>query len=148
MLCLNIMPDSTTKYKAGKGKAGKGKAGRRLGETYISEHGEMMPTASKPGKSETSAFLEEIARNLSNPRISRDESAVPFDAALWKHIFNHDQQVSTEPGRTLLSYTYKKSQMPPRESDVAPVRNITREIKMMSLNPSVYGNCYGVLGSS
>jgi len=137
------MPDSTTKYKAGKGKAV-----RRLGETYISEHGEMMPTASKPGKGQTSAFLAQVARNPSNPRISRDESAVPFDAALWKHIFNHDQQVSTEPGRTLLSYTYKKSQMPPRASDVAPVRDITREIKMMSLNPSVYGNCYGVLGSS
>jgi hypothetical protein len=136
------MPDSATKYKA------KGKDARKLGETYISEHGEMMPTVSKPGKGQTSAFLAGIAKTPSNPRISRQAGEVPFDAALWTHIFNHDQKISTEPGRTLLSYTFKKSRMPPRESDVAPTRNLSREIKMMSLNPSVYGNCYGVLGSS
>ena len=142
MLSINIMPGSTIKYKA------KGKEVRKLGETYISEHGEMMPTAPKPAKAQTSRFLARIAETPSNPRISRQSGDVPFDAALWTHIFNHDQKVSTEPGRTLLSYTYKKSRQPPHMSDVAPVRQLSREIKMMSLNPSVYGNVYGVLGSS
>jgi hypothetical protein len=132
----------TTKYKKAKGKEA-----RKLGETYIGELGERMPSAPKPGKAQTSAFLAQIGSNPSNPRISRQEGSVPFDAALWTHIFNHDQKVSTEPGRTLLTYTYRKAQQPPRMSDVAPVRQLSRDIKMMSLNPSVYGNCYG-LGSS
>jgi len=143
MLSLSIMPDATTKYKKAKDKSV-----RKLGETYISEHGEMMPTASKPGKPATSAFLAQVGRNPANPRISRQAGQVPFDAALWTHIFNHDQKISTEPGRTLLSYTYKKAHQPPHMSEVAPVRDLSREIKMMSLNPSVYGNVYGVLGSS
>lgn len=128
-------------------KKAKGKEVRRLGETYIGELGEKMSSAPKPPKAATSAFLAQVARNPSNPRISRQEGSVPFDAALWTHIFNHDQKISTEPGRTLLSYTYKKAQQPPHMSEVAPVRQLSRDIKMMSLNPSVYGNCYG-LGSS
>ena len=133
----------TTKYKKAKGREVS-----KLGETYIGELGERMSSVPKPPKAATSAFLAQVGRNPSNPRISRQEGSVPFDAALWTHIFNHDQKVSTEPGRTLLSYTYKKSRQPPHMSDVAPVRELSREIKMMSLNPSVYGNCYGVLGSS
>lgn len=129
-------------------KKAKGKEVRKLGENYIGELGEKMSSPPKPSKPATSAFLAQIARNPSNPRISRQEGSVPFDAALWTHIFNHDQKISTEPGRTLLSYTYKKARQPPHMSEVAPARELSRDIKMMSLNPSVYGNCYGVLGSS
>jgi len=72
----------------------------------------------------------------------------PFDAALWSYTAKHGGRVSSLPGRRLLSYTFAAAKKPVRMSDVAPVRELSREIKMMSLNPSVYGNVYGVLGSS
>jgi hypothetical protein len=75
-------------------------------------------------------------------------SVTPFDAALWTYASKHSGHISTKSGKSLLHHTYLQSKMPTRTSEVAPVRNISREIKMMSLNPSVYGNCYGVLGSS
>lgn len=71
-----------------------------------------------------------------------------FDAALWAFTAKHTGAISSKSGKSLLHHTYLKSKMPLRTSEVAPVRNLSREIKMMSLNPSVYGNCYGVLGSS
>lgn len=73
---------------------------------------------------------------------------MPFDATLMSFVSKQTGHLSSKSGKSLLSHTYMKSKMPTRTSDVAPVRNLTREIKMMSLNPSVYGNCYGVLGSS
>jgi hypothetical protein len=72
----------------------------------------------------------------------------PFDSALWSYTAKHGGKMSSLPGSKLLKHTYALTKKPVRMSDVAPVRQLSREIKMMSLNPSVYGNCYGVLGSS
>lgn len=72
----------------------------------------------------------------------------PFDTALWAYTAKHGGKMSSLPGSKLLRHTFAESKRPLRTSDVAPVRQLSREIKMLSLNPSVYGNCYGVLGSS
>jgi hypothetical protein len=89
----------------------------------------------------------DVVRNYGVMREMKHERT-PFDAALMAYAAKHSGSISNKSGKSLLSHTYMKSKMPTRTSDVAPVRNLTREIKMMSLNPSVYGNCYGVLGSS
>ena len=90
---------------------------------------------------------DDVVRNYGVMREMK-QSATPFDAALWMHTAKHSGHVSTKSGHSLLKHTYKMAKMPPRMSEVAPVRNLTREIKMMSLNPSVYGNVHSVLGSS
>lgn len=72
----------------------------------------------------------------------------PFDTALWAYTAKHGGKMSSLPGSKLLRHTFAQAKKPARMSEVAPVRQLSREIKMMSLNPSVYGNCYGVLGSS
>lgn len=72
----------------------------------------------------------------------------PFDSAIMSFAAKHGGKISSLPGSKLLRHTFAQSKRPLRMSDVAPVRELSREIKMMSLNPSVYGNCYGVLGSS
>jgi hypothetical protein len=71
-----------------------------------------------------------------------------FDATLMAYAAKHGGKVSSLPGRKLLRHTFAEAKKPERMSDVAPVRQLSREIKMMSLNPSVYGNVYGILGSS
>jgi len=90
---------------------------------------------------------DDVIRNYGVMREMKHAST-PFDAALWSYAAKHSGTISSKSGKSLLHHTYLKSKMPLRTSEVAPVRNLSREIKMMSLNPSVYGNCYGVLGSS
>lgn len=75
-------------------------------------------------------------------------ATTPFDAALWSYAAKHSGHLSSKSGHSLLKHTYKMAKMPVRMSEVAPVKSLTREIKMMSLNPSVYGNVHSVLGSS
>jgi len=72
----------------------------------------------------------------------------PFDATLMAYAAKYGGKMSSLPGSKLLRHTFAQTKKPERMSDVAPVRQLSREIKMMSLNPSVYGNIYGVLGSS
>jgi hypothetical protein len=72
----------------------------------------------------------------------------PFDASLWAYTARHSGNISSKSGHSLLKHTYKMAKMPVRMSAAAPVRQLAREIKMMSLNPSVYGNVNSVLGSS
>lgn len=90
---------------------------------------------------------DDVVHNKGVMREMKKE-VMPFDASLWAYTAKHTGSVSSKSGKSLLHHTYTKSKMPVRTSDVAPVRNLSREIKMMSLNPSVYGNVYGVLGSS
>ena len=90
---------------------------------------------------------DDVVRNYGVMREMKHAST-PFDAALWSYAAKHSGHISTKSGKSLLHHTYKEAKKPSRTSDVAPVRNLSREIKMMSLNPSVYGNIYGVLGSS
>ena len=90
---------------------------------------------------------DDVVRNYGVMKEMKAER-MPFDAALMSFVSKQSGSISNKPGRTLLHHTYMQSKMPTRTSEVAPVRNLSREIKMMSLNPSVYGNCYGVLGSS
>jgi hypothetical protein len=71
----------------------------------------------------------------------------PFEATLMSFTAAKDGKISSLPGSKLLRHTFAQAKRPLRMSEVAPVRELSREIKMMSLNPSVYGNCYG-LGSS
>ena len=76
-------------------------------------------------------------------------SRTPFDAALWSYAANHSGRMSNYSGKSLLGHTFKKAKEDVcLRADVAPVRSLAREIKMMSLSPSVYGNMYSVLGSS
>jgi hypothetical protein len=72
----------------------------------------------------------------------------PFDSAIMSYAARHGGKMSSLPGSKLLRHTFAQSKRPLRMSEVAPVRELSREIKMMSLNPSIYGNCCGVLGSS
>ena len=86
-----------------------------------------------------------------HPLVSRDASvgithADPFSASLW--AFTAKQHMAPrrrlDTKRALMKYHGGELPMP----DVAPAKSLAREIKMLSLNPSVYGNKYGVLGSS
>ena len=82
---------------------------------------------------------------------------MPFNAALWRYV---SQQTSMNESRC--NNACKPSMdkdMPRRRIDrgpvgplpEAPVANsclLRKEILMLSLSPSIYGNKYGVLGSS
>jgi hypothetical protein len=80
---------------------------------------------------------------------------LPFDSVLWKYVSHQSGHEE--------SHTRKDASKPAMESPrrkihkgkayehPAPVENSTtlrKEILMLSMNPSVWGNRYGVLGSS
>jgi hypothetical protein len=78
---------------------------------------------------------------------------MPFDTSLWSYVHKaaekHSGHMSSETGKSLLHHTYKHHRaLQAREAEVAPTKMLSRHIKMMSLNPSVYGNIYSPLGTS
>jgi hypothetical protein len=91
-----------------------------------------------------------IHNRLLNAQIREDRS--PFDAALYTFTAKQGERMghmSSKSGKALLSHTFKKAKEDVcLRADVAPVRSLAREIKMMSLSPSVYGNMYSPLGTS
>lgn len=93
--------------------------------------------------------------------------AMPFDAALWAytahlghlaaqrkkelyvmkdegahHMAKRSRHLAGAPTRRL------ERAEPRHEAPVAPAKPYAKQLKMLSLNPSIYGNDYGVLGNS
>ena len=84
--------------------------------------------------------------------------AMPFSAALWRYV-SHQTGLEEAHLRKDASKPRMEEHTPRRRIDRGhigplpepPVENsclLRKEILMLSLNPSVYGNKYGVLGSS
>ena len=82
--------------------------------------------------------------------------ALPFNAALWKYVSHQtgmeEHHVRKDASRPSMAGVPKRM-LDTGKPDYSnpPVENaekLRREILMMSLNPSVYGNKYSVLGSS
>ena len=81
--------------------------------------------------------------------------ALPFSGALWRYV---SHQTGLEETHVRKDAHKAKSDAPRRMLDTGkpdyskpPVENsekLRKEILMMSLNPSIYGNKYSVLGSS
>ena len=93
--------------------------------------------------------------------------AMPFDAALWAftrhigyldslrkkelyvmkdegvhHMAKRGRHIAGAPSRRLDKADVR------HEAPVAPAKPYAKQLKMLSLNPSIYGNDYSVLGSS
>ena len=92
--------------------------------------------------------------------------AMPFDAALWAftahmgrltkrekemyvlrdegvhHMVKRGRHIAGAPSRRLDKADVR------HEAPVAPAKPYAKQLKMLSLNPSIYGNHYSVLGSS
>ena len=81
--------------------------------------------------------------------------SMPFSGALWKYV---SHQTGIEEHHVRTAGSKPKMDAPRRMLDTGkpdysnpPVENsekLRKEILMMSLNPSVYGNKYSVLSSS
>jgi hypothetical protein len=82
---------------------------------------------------------------VSDASVGMPHKMPSFNAALWKFTSMHDAAIKERmsPAKKLLKH-HRERPMPPH----APAKSLARDIKMLSLNPSVYGNVYGVLGSS
>lgn len=82
---------------------------------------------------------------VSDASVGMPHKMPSFNAALWKFTASHGSAVREKmsPAARLLKH-HKDRPMPPH----APAKSLAREIKMCSMNPSVFGNHYGVLGSS
>jgi len=80
---------------------------------------------------------------VSDASVGMPHKMASFNAALWKFTAAHGIKEKMSPAKKLLKH-HKDRPMPPH----APAKSLAREIKMLSLNPSVFGNHYGVLGSS
>lgn len=83
--------------------------------------------------------------------------ALPFSAELWKYVSHqsgrveaHLQKDASKP--KMEEHTPKrmiqKGKGYEHPAEVGPSCTLRKEILMLSMNPSVYGNKYGVLGSS
>lgn len=81
---------------------------------------------------------------------------MPFSAALWKYV---SHQTGMEESYLQKDGSKGKVEAPKRRIDKGPVGRLPdapvekkevlrKEILTMSLNPSIYGNKYNVLGSS
>ena len=93
-------------------------------------------------------MIDSVVRNY-GVMSEMSHSRTPFDAALWSYASKHSGRMSNQSGEALLKHTFRKARADVcLRADVAPVRSLAREIKMMSLNPSVYGNLYSPLGTS
>jgi len=82
--------------------------------------------------------------------------AMPFNAALWRYVSHQTSMNESHCGKACKP---KMEGMPSRRIDRGPVGKVPeppvensallrKEILMMSLSPSIYGNKYSVLGSS
>lgn len=81
---------------------------------------------------------------VSDASVGMPHKMASFNAALWKFTASHGAiKEKMSPAKRLLKH-HKDRPMPPH----APAKSLAREIKMCSMNPSVFGNHYGVLGSS
>ena len=69
----------------------------------------------------------------SDASIGLTEKEMSFNAALWAYTARRGKRA---PGCCL------------QDGNVGEVKSMARHVKMLSMNPSVYGNKYGVLGSS
>jgi len=82
--------------------------------------------------------------------------AMPFNSALWRYVSHqtgmeehHVRKDASKPSmagvpRRMLDTGKRNYSDPPVEN----CEKLRKEILMMSLNPSVYGNKFSVLGSS
>ena len=67
----------------------------------------------------------------------------------FEHLTGKGPGTSSVGSSKLFRHAHKRSEEDKeRHIDVHPVKSLAREIKMLSLNPSIYGNVYGVLGNS
>jgi len=80
---------------------------------------------------------------VSDAQVGMPHSMPSFNAALWQYTYNPSIKQTMTPAAALLKH-HSSRPMPAH----GPTKSLAREIKMMSLNPSVIGNHYGVLGSS
>lgn len=80
---------------------------------------------------------------IPDSRVGMPHSMPSFNASLWKFTHSDGIKQRKSPAANLLKH-YKDRPMPP----TAPAKSLAKEIKMMSMSPSVFGNHYGVLGSS
>jgi len=80
---------------------------------------------------------------VSDAQVGIPHSMQSFNASLWSFTYNPAIKQRTSPAAALLKH-HANRPMPAH----GPEKSLAREIKMMSLNPSVFGNHYGVLGSS
>lgn len=69
----------------------------------------------------------------SDSSIGLTEKEMSFNAALWAYTARMDNRV-------------REGCL--QDGNVGEVKSMARHVKMLSMNPSVYGNKYGVLGSS
>ena len=69
----------------------------------------------------------------SDASVGLSEKEMSFNAALWAYTARMDSRV-------------REGCL--QDGNVGEVKSMARHIKMLSMNPSVYGNKYGVLGSS
>jgi len=67
----------------------------------------------------------------------------------FEHLTGKGPGTSSVGSSKLFRHAYKRSEEDKkRDIPVYPVKSLAREIKMLSMNPSIYGNVYGVLGNS
>ena len=83
---------------------------------------------------------------------------MPFSSALWAHVSHQSMFNERHLTRDFGSKPSMHAYAPKRKietgkgyrplPDHAPAKELAKHIKLFSLNPSVYGNKYGVLGTS
>lgn len=124
-----------------------------------------------PKRGERSLVLSRRSLGGENAALARAEvvgdneigmiPASSFNAALWAYTARLNAYKASEAGDSLMDGDAgprnpvesriklrkggKKMSAP---ANVGPRKPLEKHIKMLSLNPSVYGNMYGVLGSS
>ena len=81
--------------------------------------------------------------------------ALPFSSALWRYVSHQtgmeEHHVRKDAHKPRVDGPRRMLDTGKRDYSDPPVENyekLRKEILMMSLNPSVYGNKYSVLGSS
>ena len=77
---------------------------------------------------------------------------VSFEQALWKNVWSHHTPMPNvlmgHAGPRRKVDSAKKNRTDAHIPFHLPRLEYAKRLKMLSMNPSVYGNVYGVLGSS
>jgi len=80
--------------------------------------------------------------------LSKTSAEKPASLA-FEHLTGKGPGTSSIKPSRLFRHAHERSKEDKeREIPVFPVKSLAREIKMLSMNPSIYGNVYGVLGNS
>jgi len=91
---------------------------------------------------------------MSDSRVGKSHS-MPFIGALWNYVIHQtgmeEHHVRTDGHKAKMDAPRRMLDTGKPDYSNPPVENsekLRKEILMMSLNPSIYGNKYSVLGSS